>query len=142
MNEDLFETVFVPVAEPADARQTADAVEPYVGAETELLVAHVVPKGGGVPDKASVEQREQYAEEAYQAFRDRLAPGVGMTPVTLYGRDVGETIVDGALEADATVIAYTPREVSRWAELLTETVSDDVLENGEVPVLVLPETGD
>jgi amino acid transporter/nucleotide-binding universal stress UspA family protein len=119
------------------------AIRAYLGSESELIVAHVVPKGGGVPDKASVEQREAFAEEAYQTFSDELSGDIGsITPLTLYGRDVGQTIVDGALEADATAIVYTPREMSRWVRLLTGSVEDDLLRNGELPVLVLPRADD
>ncbi len=139
---DLLDTVLVPIADPADARETARALAPYLAADTELLVAHVVPKGEGVPDKAAVAQREQYAGEAYEAFNEELPDDVAMSPVTLYGRDVGETIVEGALEAEATAIAYTPRGLSRWMKLLTGSVADDILENGDLPVLVLPDVGD
>lgn len=138
MGRNLFETVLVPIADPDDARETARAVRPYLDDGTELLVAHVVEKGGGVPDKAAVEQREDYAEDAYGTFREELPEGVTMTSVTLYGRDVGETIVDGALEADASAIAYTPRGLNRWMKLLTGSVSSDIIENGELPVVVLP----
>jgi len=137
----LLATVLVPIADPADARQTARAIAPYLTDDTELLVTHVVPKGEGVPDKASVEQREAYAEEAYATFMAELPDDVAMSPLTLYGRDVGETIVAGALEADATAIAYTPRGMSRWTELLTGSVAKGLRENGRLPVLILP-TGD
>jgi len=135
---DLMDTVVVPVADPEDARETARALAPYLTADTELLVVHVVPKGEGVPDKASVEQREAYAESAYQEFLAELPEDVSMSPVTLYGRDVGDTIVEGALEAGATAIAYTPRGISRWLKLLTGSVSTDLIENDALPVLVLP----
>lgn len=140
MNKNLFETVFVPIADPDDARETAQALRVYLDADTEVIVTHVVPKGGGVPDKASVEQREEFAEEAYEAFYDELSDDIAsVTPLTLYGRNVGETIVEGAREADATAIVYTPRGVSRWVKFLTGSVSDSLLQNGEFPVLVLPD---
>jgi nucleotide-binding universal stress UspA family protein len=139
MRTDLFETVVVPVADPDDARETARAIEVYLDDGAEIIVTHVVPKGEGAPDEASVEQREGFAEEAYQVFYDELPDAVSVTPLTLYGRDVGATIVEGALDADATVIAYTPRGMSRWMKLLTGSVSSDIIENGELPVLVLPD---
>ena len=138
MSKDLLGTVLVPIADSEDAREAARAIETCLSADSEVIVAHVVPKGEGVPDKASVEQREEYAERAYEAFYDELPDGPSVTPLTLYGRDVAETIVEGALEADATAIAYTPREMSRWAKLLTSDVSEGLRENGELPVVVLP----
>ena len=104
-------------------------------------MTHVVPKGDDVPDKASVEQREGVAEDAYRNFRGELPDAVTVTPLTLYGREVGATIVEGALEAGATTIAYTPRGVSRWVKLLTGSVSGGIVENGELSVLVRPGGG-
>lgn len=140
MYGNLFESVLVAVADPDDARSTARAVAEYLGPESELIVAHVVPKGEGVPDKVSVEQREQYAEEAYQVFLDELPrDGRSMIPLTLYGRDVGEALVEGAIEAGASIIVFTPRGASRWTKLLAGSVADDLVTNERVPVLVLPD---
>lgn len=139
MGTDIFGTVVVPIADPDDANETARLIRKYLHADSEIIVTHVVPKGGGVPDKASVEQREEFAERAYQAFLEEIGDDVSsITPLTLYGRNVGETIVEGAREADATAIVYTPRGVSRWVKLLTADVSDELLGNRSIPVVVLP----
>lgn len=140
MTEDIFETVYVPIANPEDAASTARAVRRYAHDDSEVVVVHVVEKDEGVPDKVSVEQREQFAEEAYETFRDVLPAGWGSVRFeTLYGRDVAGTIVEGADAADATVIAFTPRGGNRWVRLVTGDVARDLIENSDVPVISLPE---
>lgn len=143
MDTDIFGTVVVPIVDPEDASETARMIRKYRNSDSEIIATHVIPKSGGVPDKASVKQREEFAERAYQAFLEKLGDDVSsITPLTLYGRNVGKTIVEGAREADATATVYTPRGVSRWVRLLTGGVSDELLKNRSVPVVVLPrETG-
>lgn len=140
MTGDIFETVYVPIANPEDAAVTARAVHHYAHEDSEVVVCHVVEKGEGAPDKASVEQREQFAEEAYEIFQDVLPDGWGTVRfVTLYGRNVAETILEGVEEAGATVIAFTPRGGSRWARLVTGDVARNLIDDSEVPVISLPE---
>ncbi|MDG5760861.1 universal stress protein [Natronococcus sp. A-GB1] len=139
MVDELFETVLVPIADPADARQTARAVRSHLDPDSEIIVVHVVPKGEGVPDKASLEQREEFAENAYRVFLDVLGRGPGLVGRrTLYGRNVGKTIADGSRELGATAIVFTPRGASRWVKLVTGSVTDNLISNTTVPVLVLP----
>lgn len=140
MNEDLFETVLVPVADPDDAAATARAVHRYSHPESEIIVTHVVEKGEGVADKTSVEQREQYAEDAYETFLEEFPDGWGTLQfVTLYGRNVAETIIEGAADVEASLIAFTPRGGSRWARLVSGDVARNLIENSEIPVIMLPE---
>jgi nucleotide-binding universal stress UspA family protein len=139
MDQSLFRTVVVPIASPEDAEETARAVHRYATPDSEIIVTHVAEKGDGVADKAAVEQREQYAEEAYETFLDVFPEGWGTVRfVTLYGRNVAETIVEGAVEADASLIAFTPRGGSRWARLVTGDITRNLVENEQVPVISLP----
>lgn len=140
MSGDIFETVYVPIANPADATATARALQHHAHEDSEIIVTHVVEKGEGVPDKAAVPQRQQYAEEAYETFLDVFPDGWGNVRfITLYGRNVAKTIIEGADEADATVIAFTPRGTSRWVRLVTGDVARNLIENSEIPVIALPE---
>ena len=91
--QDLFERVLTPIANPTDGQETARAVRAYLP-ETTIYVAHVVQKGEGVPDKAGVEQRLAFAERTYEAFFEELdrtttspatASAPSATPVTLVG---------------------------------------------------------
>ena len=143
MTVDLFETVLVPIADPDDAARTARALRPYLGPDSAVIVTHVVPKGDGVPDKTSVEQRETYAEAAYESFLEAIGDDVAeLTPLTLYGRDVAETILEGAAEADATAIAFVPREANRWVRMFTGDVAHDLVTDSDLPVVSLPDEAD
>lgn len=140
MNGDIFETVYAPIANPKDAEATARAIHHYAHDDSEVIVTHVVEKAGGAPDKVSVEQREQYAEEAYEMFQDALPEGWGSVRFeNLYGRDVAATIIEGATDADATVIAFTPRGGSRWVRLVSGDIARNLIENSDIPVISLPE---
>jgi nucleotide-binding universal stress UspA family protein len=139
MNANLFQTVMVPIADPDDARETARAIRKYLSPNSEIIVTHVVPKGEGVPDKASVAQRKDFAQDAYENFLNVLAADKSrITPLTLYGRDVTDTIIEAALETNTTTIAFTPRGASRWTKLITGNISESLIRNSSVPVLVLP----
>jgi len=134
----------VPVASVDDALTTAGALAPYLDDEDRSVVAvHVVEKAGGALDKASVEQREQAAEAAFDAVVDALGDVAATTETrVLYGTDVAETIVDSARAVDATAIPFTPRGGGLLTKLLSGDVSHSLVENGEVPVLSFPDRPD
>jgi nucleotide-binding universal stress UspA family protein len=136
----LLSRPFVPVASVDDARITADAVLGRVAAAGgRMTVAHVVEKAGGAPDKASVEQREGIAEEAFDLVRDRAdAAGVAVETELLYGTDVAETLLRGAHDADATAIVFTPRGHKWWWDLFSADVADALVHESDLPVVVLP----
>ncbi|WP_436925080.1 universal stress protein [Halosimplex amylolyticum] len=138
-----FGRVVVPLASESDAEATAEALAAHLGAGTDAVVAvHVVEKAGGAPDKASVEQREREAEDVFDAFAAGL-DGVDVEREIRYGTDVAETVVEAAHDHDSTAIVFTPRGGSRWVKLLTGDVATTLLEESDVPVVVLPdEAGD
>jgi nucleotide-binding universal stress UspA family protein len=131
---DLFERVVLPVASPEDARATCAAVEPYLTGEA--VAIHVIEKAGGAPDKAGVEQREEFAAETFEAVRDCLG---GVETEIRYGTDVAETIFEAASDHDASAIVITPRGGSRWLRLLTGDVALDIVTETDRPVVVLPD---
>jgi nucleotide-binding universal stress UspA family protein len=143
MSDSVFSRIVVPIADPEDARATADAL----GA-TDLpdggtaRVVYVVEKAGGAPDKASVEQLEEYAAELFEVFREEF-DGDGFTLETeiRYGTDIAETVVKAAREIDATAIVFKSRGGSRWVKLLTGDVASELVSNSEIPVVTLPEPG-
>lgn len=139
MNENLFETVLVPIASPDDADSTARSVHRYVPQHAEIIVVHVIEKGEGVPDKASVDQRRRYAEHVYERFLRTFPDGSATIRMqTLYGRNVAATIVDAAIEANATIIAFTPRGGTRLMKLLTGDRAGKLVTNDKIPVIALP----
>ena len=141
---DLFETVVLPVASAEDARTTC------AGAATHLrrtggraVVVHVIEKAGGAPDKASVEQREEGAEELFAAAREACdAAEITVETRLEYGTDVPETIFSVADDVDASAIAFTPRGGSRWVRLLSGDVANALINESERPVVALPDRND
>lgn len=133
--------VIVPVASVEDATATAAALAPYLDDEDRSVVGvHVVEKAGGGLDKASVEQRERDAEDAFDAFVGALDDVVASVDTrVLYGTDVAETIIESAHETDASAIVFTPRGGGLLTKLLSGDVGHSLVENGDVPVLTLPD---
>jgi nucleotide-binding universal stress UspA family protein len=104
-----------------------------------MTVVHVVEKAGGAPDAASVEQREEIAEEAFELVRSRAAEvGVDVETELLYGTDVAETIVDAANETGASSIVFTPRGHKWWWNLFSDDVAEALVHESDLPVVVLP----
>jgi nucleotide-binding universal stress UspA family protein len=138
MSQDLFGSALVPIADRDDASHTARAVARYVDEGDALTVVHVVEKAGGAPDKASVEQREEYADHVFDAFESAYDGAASVETDVLYGTDVAETILGRAGELDATAVVYTSRGLSSWVEFLTGNVRDDLLDATDRPVVLLP----
>ncbi|MFC6824490.1 universal stress protein [Halopelagius fulvigenes] len=139
--EPLFLRPVVPVANVDDAEHTAAAVLPRVAAAGgRARVVHVVEKAGGAPDKASVEQREELAADAFDAVRERAAEaGVEVETELRYGTDVAASIIDAARDIDATAIAFTPRSGKAWWDLFSGGVRDSLVTESDRPVVVLPD---
>lgn len=137
----LLDRVVVPVADPDDAHATARALRSAPLPEgASILVVFVVEKAGGAPDKASVEQRELYGRDLFEAFETAFDSDAATVETDLlYGTDVAATIVEAAHEADASAIAFTPRGGSRWIKLLTGDVATSLVEGSDLPVIVFPD---
>jgi len=133
MSRSFDESVVVPVADAADARATAAALEPY-DVES-VTVVHVVEKGEGVPDKTPVEQSEAVAADAFEAFRETFPDA---ETATAYRRDVISGIVEVAQELDASAIVFRPREGGRIVKFLSGDRSLRLLNEADRPVVALP----
>ena len=141
MTADPFDNVLLPVADPEDARTTAAAALPQLRrANGRVALVYVVEKAGGAPDKAGVEQREEYAGETFDAARAQLSDDVPVEERIAFGTDVADTIFEVAADVDATAICFTPRGGSRWIRLLTGDVALSLITQTDRPVVVLPET--
>ncbi|CQH60112.1 UspA domain protein [Halobacterium hubeiense] len=137
---DLLELVVVPVASEGDAQTTMDAVLPRVReAGGRVVAVHVVEKGGGTIDKASVEQREAYAEGVFGVVEDACTDaGVTFETDLRFDTDVVDGIFDAARDHDASAVAFTPREGNRWLDLLAGDHARDIVKRADLPVVVLP----
>lgn len=141
MTTSFFQRVIVPVANRDDATATTAALRPYIeGSDSTVIAVHVIEKAGGAPDKASVEQREQRAEEIFRIVADEF-DGLGFVLETdlRYGTDIASSIVDAAHDSTASAIVFTPRGGSRWRKLLTGDVTHNLVRSSDIPILVLPD---
>lgn len=137
---DLFDSVVLPVASVEDAEATCRAASPYLTGT--VIAVHVIEKAGGAPDKASVEQREERAEEIFDVVHDALDDGGTVETDLRYGTSVSDTIFAAAEDHDASAIVITPRGGSRWVRLLTGDVALHLVTETDRPVVVLPDVDD
>ena len=144
MTESLLSRVVVPVAGPDDAAATCEVAVPRVAAAGGSLTAvYVVEKGGGAIDKASVEQREEFAEGAFNVVRAACEEtDVDCSTKIVYGTDVVEKILDVGREVEASAIVFSPRQGSRWVDLLTGDLSAHLVKDADRPVIVFPGDGE
>lgn len=131
----------IPLASEDDARATMAAALPLIeAAGASFIAVHVIEKAGGAPDKASVEQLEERAADIF-AIVEELAAEAGVTVETdlRFHTDIVDGIFEAADEHDASAIVFTPREGSRWVELLTGDRTRNLVKQSDRPVLSLPE---
>lgn len=144
MVDNLLDRPVVPVASPDDAKVTYEQLRPYL-LRTELIpiVVHVIEKGDGAPDKAGVEQRKEYAEETFDAFRKRAeTDGIKVKTEVLYGTNIAQTIHDAAAEFDASAIVFSSRGGSGWLDLVSGNVRSKLIADHDRPVIILPSDGE
>jgi nucleotide-binding universal stress UspA family protein len=139
MTESFFHQVVVPVANRDDAAATTAALRPYIGGVDSTVVAvHVIEKAGGAPDKASVEQCEQRAEEVFRIVTEEFDDsGIVLETDLRFGTDIASSIVGAAHDSNASAIVFTPRRGSRWRKLLTGDVTHNLVQSSDIPILVL-----
>ncbi|RQG97985.1 universal stress protein [Natrarchaeobius chitinivorans] len=134
----ILDRVIVPVANEDDAESTCRGFAEYVDEEARIKLVHVIEKGGGAPDKAPLEARQNQADETFAVAEDVLDEFEIETELR-YGTDVIEEILEAAAEFDATAIAFTPRPSGRVAQLLTGNKTRRLVRADRVPVIVLPD---
>jgi nucleotide-binding universal stress UspA family protein len=137
---ELLSKVVLPVASEDDARATCEAALPDVAAAGgEVIAVHVIEKAGGAMDKASVEQREEYADDIFAIVTDACEDaGVPVETDIVFDTVVVDGILDAARDHGASAVAFTPRGGSRWLDLLTGDNSRDLVKQAELPVVVFP----
>ena len=138
----LTETVVVPVASPEDATTTAEALVPHLGDVDRVVFVHVVEKAGGAPDKASVEQREEYADGIFEAGRevlDEADADIETDDRVVFGTSIAGAVFDLCDEIDASSVALVPRKSNRLLDILVGGRMDAFVQDNNVPVVVLPD---
>lgn len=137
MDDALFERVLLPLADPDDAERTARAVRPYLDEETTLIITHVT-QGEAAGTTISM-GRDQFAEATYETFIAVLGrQDLRLEWVTLEGRDVSEAITDAIDTVEATLVAFTPRDLDTWSRTLAGDPGSRLIRDADVPVMVFP----
>jgi nucleotide-binding universal stress UspA family protein len=135
MAQPLTAHLVVPVANEEDARATAISLAEYP--HDRITVVHVIVKGGGSPDKLSLEQARELAQESFSAFRE-IIPDIETEIV--YDEDVVEGVNDFAVSVDANAIAFRPRGGSRLIQLLAGDKALKLVTKTEPPVIALTDS--
>lgn len=140
----LLNRPIVPVVSQEDAEVTYEALRPYLlESGFTPIVVHVIEKAGGAPDKASVEQRKEYAERIFNVFRKRAEiDRIEIETELLYGTDIAATIHQAADEFDASAIVFRSRGNGGWLDRLSGNVRTNLIATPDHPIIVLPETGE
>jgi nucleotide-binding universal stress UspA family protein len=133
----LLERVVVPVADEEDVISTTAALSPYLGGIQHIIVVHVIEKGGGAVDKAPMEKRRADASAFLSTVESRLDDEVTVETRIEFGTGIAETIVETALDASATAIAFRPRGGSRLVRFLSGDTAARLVADPELPVVSL-----
>jgi nucleotide-binding universal stress UspA family protein len=137
MDETLFDRILLPLADPDDAERTARAIRPYLDEETTLIITHVTQ--GEAAGTTVAMGRDRFAEEIYETFIAVLGrQDLTIEWVTLEGRDVSEAIIDTIGTLEATLMAFTPRDLDTWSRTLAGDPGSRLVRDADIPVMVFP----
>ncbi len=137
MNDGLFERVLVPIASPDDAEATARALRPHLDAETTLIITHVTE--GTTAETTLKTGRDQFAGATYEKFDKILyRDDLQFEWATLEGREVAEALTDAIDMTEATLVAFTPREINTWERTISGDPGGKLIREATVPVMVFP----
>jgi len=137
MDESLFQRVLLPLADPDDAERTARAIRPYLSDELTLIITHVTE--GEAAGTTIATGKDQFVEEIYETFIAVLGrQEIRIEWVTLEGRDVSEAITDAISTVEATLVAFTPRDIDTWSRTLAGDPGAQLVRDTDVPVMVFP----
>ncbi|XVH32476.1 universal stress protein [Haloferacaceae archaeon DSL9] len=134
------ERIVVPVANKEDAKETAEAMRPYlIGNNTTILVIHVVQIAGGYMNKSPLSAQKNVANDALEVASEKFFDeGIAVETEIRYGKDVIEEIFQAATEFNADYIGFTPRRGGRLSRLLSGDLSNKLVSESRWPIAVFP----
>lgn len=132
----ILDRVVLPVVGSKNARRSAESLRTYQ--PEEVVLVHVVEKSGGGVDSAPVQQREQAAQEAFEAGQSVLTEQTVRTELR-YGSDIPEMIFETAVDVEADAIAFVPRSGNRLVRFLTGDIAHSLITKTDRPVVALPD---
>ena len=127
--------VLLPVANAEDASYTAQGLAAYEPSNVTAL--YVVEKADGAPDKISLEQAHEIAEESFSAIRHVFSDA---GEYVAYDRNVVAEIFTVAEEIGASAIVFRPRKGNRLSRFLSGNLSLKLVLNADRPVIALPQS--
>ena len=138
MNDELFERILIPIAGPDDAEATARAVRPHLDSGTTLIVTHVTQ--GAAAETTIKTGRDEFAGATYERFFDILyRDDLRFEWVTLEAQEVAAGLVDAIGMTEATLVAFTPRDIDAWKRAITGDPAGRLIREADVPVMVFPD---
>ena len=131
-SDQLLNRPLLPVAGPADAESTYDALVAHSDpADCRPLVIHVLADGDA--------DETQRATAAFDRVESRAAAdGMAVGTELVSGKPIAETIIQTADERDASAIVFCSRGGSAWFDLLAGGVRTSLLVKSDTPVVMLP----
>ncbi|WP_423997471.1 universal stress protein [Halorubrum trapanicum] len=138
MNDELFERILIPIAGPDDAEATARAVRPHLDPGTTLIVTHVTRGESG--ETTIKTGRDEFAGATYDTFFDILyRDDLEFEWLTLEAQEVASALVDAVGMTEATLVAFTPRDIDSWKRTITGDPGGRLIRDADVPVMVFPD---
>ncbi|TKJ30178.1 MAG: universal stress protein [Chloroflexi bacterium B3_Chlor] len=137
----MYDTILVPL----DGSELAKAIIPHVkamaaGHQAEVILLHVLPATGVVPDVAAKERQE--AEEELSEVEDELIKdGVKARKAIRHGADPAAEIVDYADVNDIDLIAMSTHGRSGVGRWVWGSVASRVLRGTSAPILLIRSPG-
>jgi nucleotide-binding universal stress UspA family protein len=133
-----FERALVPIASEEDVRRARETILPYLDdAGGVAILVHVIKLTQGGIDPSPADLQAEEAERLFETVSENYEDVVVGTRKA-YGSDVVTSIVETAVETDATAIVFSPQEKGLLLRLLTGDTARSLMTRATVPVVSIP----
>jgi len=128
--------ILVAVSSPWASQRLVDPVADLAGElRAEVLVAHVSrPTGGQLR-----EQEQAEGEQAVRSLADKLSSrGVAVDTLLMFADDIAHSILNTAVEREATLIVLGLTGRNLFSRLIAGNVPVELIRDTRIPVLLIP----